>query len=93
MECPFCKSDTKVIDVRTTDIGNRIRRRECKNPECKERFTTHELTQIQIMEKLDEFLPINLVDKISKALSISFPERDEVPDELFDFYFDEANNL
>ncbi|MDI6602385.1 MAG: transcriptional regulator NrdR [Thermoanaerobacteraceae bacterium] len=46
MKCPFCgNSDTKVIDSRSTEEGNSIRRRrECEK--CGRRFTTY--------EKLDE---------------------------------------
>lgn len=42
MFCPFCHAeDTKVVDSRLTDKGERIRRRrECLN--CLERFTTME---------------------------------------------------
>lgn len=46
MKCPFCGNpDTKVIDSRSTEEGNSIRRRrECEK--CGRRFTTY--------EKLDE---------------------------------------
>lgn len=42
MKCPFClNEDTKVIDSRSTEEGQAIRRRrECDN--CKKRFTTYE---------------------------------------------------
>ena len=42
MKCPFCSfEESKVIDSRPTDEGERIRRRrEC--PECGRRFTTYE---------------------------------------------------
>ncbi|MDK2823303.1 MAG: transcriptional repressor NrdR [Clostridia bacterium] len=42
MRCPFCGFyDTKVLDTRSTDDGNSIRRRrECA--ECTKRFTTYE---------------------------------------------------
>lgn len=42
MRCPFCQfADTKVVDSRTTDDHNSIRRRrECLN--CGKRFTTYE---------------------------------------------------
>lgn len=95
MMCPFCNSNkgTKVVDVRTNEKGVRMRRRECKSKSCRERVTTYELTQIQILEKLDQNLPYNLVDRISEALAITFPEREEKARELFDFYFEQMREL
>lgn len=45
MKCPFCGCDeSKVIDSRPTDEGERIRRRrECMN--CSKRFTTYEIIE------------------------------------------------
>ena len=45
MKCPFCcYSESKVIDSRPTDEGERIRRRrECMN--CSKRFTTYEIIE------------------------------------------------
>ncbi|MGN0460208.1 MAG: transcriptional regulator NrdR [Ruminococcus sp.] len=45
MKCPFCGHDeSKVIDSRPADDGERIRRRrECLG--CKKRFTTHEVIE------------------------------------------------
>jgi len=45
MKCPFCNyEESKVIDSRPTDEGERIRRRrECLN--CKKRFTTYEIIE------------------------------------------------
>ena len=45
MKCPFCGyEESKVIDSRPTDEGERIRRRrECLN--CAKRFTTYELIE------------------------------------------------
>ena len=45
MKCPYCGySDSKVIDSRPTDEGERIRRRrECLN--CAKRFTTYEVIE------------------------------------------------
>ena len=47
MKCPFCGfGESKVIDSRPTDEGERIRRRrEC--PECGSRFTTFERVQLR----------------------------------------------
>ena len=46
MKCPFCNTeDSKVIDSRPTDEGERIRRRrECLA--CAKRFTTYEVIEI-----------------------------------------------
>lgn len=45
MKCPFCScEDSKVIDSRPTDEGERIRRRrECNS--CQKRFTTYEIIE------------------------------------------------
>lgn len=45
MKCPYCGySESKVIDSRPTDEGERIRRRrECLN--CAKRFTTYEVLE------------------------------------------------
>ena len=45
MKCPFCGfMESKVIDSRPTDEGERIRRRrECLN--CQKRFTTYEIIE------------------------------------------------
>lgn len=45
MKCPFCGTmDSRVIDSRPTDDGERIRRRrECI--ECRKRFTTYEVLE------------------------------------------------
>ena len=54
MKCPFCgDEESKVIDSRPTDEGERIRRRrECLN--CGKRFTTYEII---------ESLPIIVIKK------------------------------
>ncbi len=45
MKCPYCNfEESKVIDSRPTDEGERIRRRrECLN--CQKRFTTYEIIE------------------------------------------------
>lgn len=54
MKCPYCSfEESKVIDSRPTDEGERIRRRrECLN--CQKRFTTYEVI---------ESLPIIVIKK------------------------------
>lgn len=54
MKCPFCGSvDSKVVDSRPTEDGERIRRRrECIS--CRKRFTTFEIvetTPIMVLKK------------------------------------------
>ena len=54
MKCPYCScEDSKVVDSRPTDEGERIRRRrECFN--CGKRFTTYEVietTPIMIIKR------------------------------------------
>ena len=54
MKCPYCfHTDSKVIDSRPTDEGEKIRRRrECIN--CQKRFTTYEVvetTPIMVVKK------------------------------------------
>ena len=45
MRCPYCGAvDSKVIDSRPTEDGEKIRRRrECLS--CKKRFTTYEIVE------------------------------------------------
>ena len=48
MHCPFCGAgDTRVIDSRLSQEGDQVRRRrECS--ECKERFTTYEVAELNL---------------------------------------------
>lgn len=48
MKCPFCSSDTKVVDKRDAEDATR-RRRECLNARCKKRFTTYERAEINLI--------------------------------------------
>ena len=73
MRCPFCgHHDSKVVDSR--DVDNTIRRRrECLNPDCAGRFTTHERVQAVALyvEKKDgrreEFSRAKLLGGLRKA--------------------------
>ncbi len=51
MHCPFCRHpDSRVIDSRTTDDGQAIRRRrEC--PNCKRRFSTMETASLIVLKR------------------------------------------
>lgn len=62
MKCPFCTfEETKVVDSRTTDTGDAIRRRrECLS--CTKRFTTYERTEeapLAIVKKNGEREPFD----------------------------------
>jgi transcriptional repressor NrdR len=48
MRCPFCTAqETRVVDSRLASEGDQVRRRrECS--ECKERFTTYEVTEFNL---------------------------------------------
>ena len=61
MKCPFCSfEESKVIDSRPTDEGERIRRRrECIS--CGKRFTTYEII---------ESVPIVVVKKDGKSREV-----------------------
>ncbi len=48
MRCPFCDHvDTQVIDTRTSDDGDSIRRRR-RCPNCDKRFTTYERIELSM---------------------------------------------
>lgn len=51
MNCPFCKhDDSRVVDSRVVEDGLQIRRRrEC--PECGQRFSTQEMTILNIIKR------------------------------------------
>lgn len=51
MHCPFCRHlDSRVVDSRTTDDGNAIRRRrQC--PECGRRFSTVETASLNVVKR------------------------------------------
>lgn len=48
MKCPFCGgSDTQVMDSRTSESGDSIRRRR-RCAECQKRFTTYETAELRL---------------------------------------------
>ena len=51
MRCPFCREeDSRVVDSRTSEEGNAIRRRrECLS--CGRRFTTSETAQLNVVKR------------------------------------------
>lgn len=78
MRCPFCKADdSRVIDSRSTDEGNSIRRRrECSA--CGKRFTTYETiekTPLMVIKRDGRKVVFDR-DKMLKGLIRSCDKRD-----------------
>ncbi len=77
MKCPFCScEDSKVIDSRPTDEGERIRRRrECT--ECAKRFTTYEIIESVpiIVVKKDHSREVFDRDKVFRGMLKSCEKR------------------
>lgn len=76
MICPYCKTNNdKVIDSRSTDNGQAIRRRrQCLNTSCNKRFTTYErveetsrLMVIKRSGKRDHFDPQKILEGVQAA--------------------------
>ncbi|HEY8390383.1 MAG TPA: transcriptional regulator NrdR [Clostridia bacterium] len=97
MKCPFCGyEESKVIDSRSTDENNSIRRRrECL--ECKKRFTTYETietTPVLVIKNGGNRQPFN-PDKIRIGI-IKACEKRSVPiqkiDELVNDIVKQINN-
>ena len=91
MKCPFCNyEESKVIDSRPTDEGQRIRRRrECL--ECAKRFTTYEIIEslpIIVIKKdksRESFNRDKLMNGILRACEkrpVSFDTLDNMIDEI-----------
>lgn len=70
MLCPECGSTTKVTDSRYR--SKQYRRRLCKS--CGHRFTTYEISQIDLLDIFDKYLPYKEVDKLSHILEKEFPD-------------------
>ena len=94
MKCPYCGySESKVIDSRPTDEGERIRRRrECLN--CAKRFTTYEVietVQVVVVKKdksLEAFDRNKLLNGLLRAC-----EKRPVPLETLERIVDEIETL
>lgn len=91
MNCPFCEyHETRVIDTRPTDEGQKIRRRrECIS--CKKRFTTYEKVEnIQLMvikkdktrESFDRDKIVNGIIKACEKRSIPLKKIQEIADKI-----------
>lgn len=70
MHCPFCRhSDSRVIDSRTSDDGQAIRRRrQC--PECGRRFNTTETASLVVIKRsgvVEAFSREKVVSGVRKA--------------------------
>ena len=71
MDCPVCGGDTRVLDSRTAEDGESIRRRrECRDPGCRTRFTTYERIEQRfiVVVKKDGRHQAYDADKIRKGL-------------------------
>ncbi len=91
MKCPYCSfEESKVIDSRPTDEGERIRRRrECLN--CQKRFTTYEIVEslpIIVIKKdksrevFDREKLLNGLLRASEKRPVSIDTLDKVVDEI-----------
>ena len=70
MNCPFCKhDDSRVVDSRVVEDGLQIRRRrEC--PECGQRFSTQEITILNIIKRSgvsEPFSRAKVINGVRKA--------------------------
>ena len=77
MKCPFCGcEESKVVDSRPTDEGERIRRRrECFN--CMKRFTTYEIvetTPVMILKRDNSREPYDR-EKLTNGILRAFKKR------------------
>ncbi len=84
MKCPFCScEDSKVIDSRPTEEGERIRRRrECNS--CGKRFTTYEIVETVpvIVVKKDHSRQVFDRDKLFRGMLKSCEKRPVSLDQL-----------
>lgn len=94
MKCPYCGySESKVIDSRPTDEGERIRRRrECLN--CAKRFTTYEVieTVLVVVVKKDKSREAFDRNKLLNGL-LRACEKRPVPLETLERIVDEIETL
>ncbi|MDO5746341.1 MAG: transcriptional regulator NrdR [Actinomycetaceae bacterium] len=70
MRCPFChETDSRVVDSRTAEDGNAIRRRrQC--PHCERRFSTIETTSLSVIKRsgvVEPFSRQKVMNGVSKA--------------------------
>ena len=91
MKCPYCgEVDSKVIDSRPTEDGEKIRRRrECLN--CKKRFTTYEIVEtVPLMvvkkdgrrEAFDRSKMINGMIKACEKRPVSMAQMEDIVNDI-----------
>ena len=91
MKCPYCgEVDSKVIDSRPTEDGEKIRRRrECLN--CKKRFTTYEIVEtvpLMVVKKdhsrevFDRQKLLNGMLRACEKRPVSFDELERISEEI-----------
>ena len=91
MRCPYCKKDNdKVIDSRSSNDGNMIRRRrECEA--CNRRYTTYERIEDVILyvikkdqrrEPFDRAKVMAGIHKACEKRPVALEEQDRIADEL-----------
>lgn len=85
MNCPVCGADTRVLDSRTAEDGESIRRRrECTQPGCAARFTTYERIEQRflVVVKKDGRHQAYDRDKIRAGIEVACVKRPIPPDRL-----------
>ena len=91
MRCPYCGADdSKVIDSRPTEDGEKIRRRrECLS--CKKRFTTYEIVEtvpLMVIKKdrsrevFDRQKLLNGMLRACEKRPVSFDELERISEEI-----------
>ncbi|MCL2024562.1 MAG: transcriptional regulator NrdR [Coriobacteriia bacterium] len=95
MRCPQCEADdTKVVDSRTTETADAIRRRrECLT--CAERFTTYERREDQpltVIKKGGEYEPFDRT-KLMRGLRTACIKRPVTAEQLNSLITDITNEL
>ncbi len=91
MKCPYCGfAESKVVDSRPTEEGEKIRRRrECLS--CSERFTTYEIIEsfpIIVVKKdktrqtFDKNKLLNGMLKASEGCQVTFEQLEKAADEI-----------
>lgn len=81
MHCPFCRhADSRVVDSRTTEDGQAIKRRRLC-PQCGRRFSTMETTSLSVVKRsgvAEPFSRDKVVDGVAKACQGRPVTRDEL---------------
>ncbi len=91
MKCPYCGfAESKVVDSRPTEEGEKIRRRrECLN--CGERFTTYEIIESfpiivvkndKTRQSFDKSKLVNGMLKASEGCQVTFEQLEKAADEI-----------